>query len=282
MGTVNPVNPVNNSVNSVNIVNIVNSVNSETISIMRTEVCSLVVMAAVAVGQLQVQDPRDGRAQVVKKVRRLRPDGSDLNSCPMFDGVQVYAGPDSCNRFYKCENGTMSLDTCENGLLFDQDMALTDGIHNYCVYNWRVDCGDRRADNTKQSSPGCEYKFGLFPKDEGCHSSYIKCEHGTPTEMPCEAENPNVPVVLGLAYDPDLHSCDWPDLLTHRGCDPAERLGDFTCPSLTEIQGTFNERFSLFPRFAVSDPRVYIICVDTRPRLQSCGAHDEFDRESLT
>ena len=33
-------------------------------------------------------------------------------------------------------------------------MALTDGIHNYCVYNWRVDCGDRRADNTKQSSPG--------------------------------------------------------------------------------------------------------------------------------
>ena len=28
----------------------------------------------------------------------------------------------------------------------------------------------------------------------------------------------------------------------------------------------------------VSDPRVYIICVDSRPRLQSCGAHDEFDR----
>ena len=54
--------------------------------------------------------------------------------------------------------------------------------------------------------------------------------------MPCEAENPNVPVVLGLAYDPDLHSCDWPDLLTHRGCDPAERLGDFLCPSLTGQQ----------------------------------------------
>ena len=54
--------------------------------------------------------------------------------------------------------------------------------------------------------------------------------------MPCEAENPNVPVVLGLAYDPDLHSCDWPDLLTHRGCDPAERLGDFQCPSLTGQQ----------------------------------------------
>ena len=50
--------------------------------------------------------------------------------------------------------------------------------------------------------------------------------------MPCEAENPNVPVVLGLAYDPSLHSCNWPDQLLHRGCDPAERLGGFTCPSL--------------------------------------------------
>ena len=33
---------------------------------------------------------------------------------------------------------------------------------------------------------------------------------------------------------------------------------------------------------AVSDPRVYIICVDGQPRLQSCGAHDEFDQDTLT
>ena len=50
--------------------------------------------------------------------------------------------------------------------------------------------------------------------------------------MPCEAENPNVPVSLGLAYNPETHSCDWPDLLTHLGCDPAERLGGFQCPQL--------------------------------------------------
>ena len=40
--------------------------------------------------------------------------------------LQVYADPDSCNRFYKCENGTMSLDTCENGLLFDQVTGTID------------------------------------------------------------------------------------------------------------------------------------------------------------
>ena len=50
--------------------------------------------------------------------------------------------------------------------------------------------------------------------------------------MPCEAENPNVPVPLGLAYNPETHTCDWPDLLTHLGCDPAERLGGFQCPQL--------------------------------------------------
>ena len=32
--------------------------------------------------------------------------------------------------------------------------------------------------------------------------------------MPCEAENVNIPVPLGLAYRPETHSCDWPDLLT--------------------------------------------------------------------
>ena len=43
---------------------------------------------------------------------------------------------------------------CENGLLFDEELALTDAVHNYCVYNWKVDCGARRRDDTPQSSPG--------------------------------------------------------------------------------------------------------------------------------
>ena len=36
-------------------------------------------------------------------------------------------------------------------------MALTDAIHNYCVYNWRVECGERKPDNTPESSPGKGY-----------------------------------------------------------------------------------------------------------------------------
>ena len=59
----------------------------------------------------------------MKKVRRLGGGVSGGDSCPLFDGVQVYADPASCNQFYKCENGTMTLETCENGLLFDQEMV---------------------------------------------------------------------------------------------------------------------------------------------------------------
>ena len=56
----------------------------------------------------------------------------------------------------------MSLETCENGLLFDQEMALTDAIHNYCVYNWRVNCGDRPVNNTPVSSPGERSFYSLL------------------------------------------------------------------------------------------------------------------------
>ena len=45
--------------------------------------------------------------------------------------------------------------------------------------------------------------------------------------------------------------------------------------------GTANELHSPFPRFALSDPRVYVICVAGRPRLQSCGAMDTFDPDRL-
>ena len=55
----------------------------------------------------------------------------------------------------------------------------------------------------------------------------------------------------------------------------------FSIPKICRLASSYTQDWlNLDPHFvlAVSDPRVYIICVDTRPRLQSCGAHDEFDR----
>jgi len=167
------------------------------------------------------------------------------------DDVYVDEDPTSCNNFYLCANGTVSLQTCENGLLFDSSMALTDAVHNYCVYNWKVDCKDRPRDDTPISSPGCEYRFGIFPVGDGCRQSYIQCAFGNATEVPCETDNANIPTTLMLSYNQETHSCDWPDLLLDRGCNPQD------------------------------NNKVYLICVGGQPRLQSCGAIDIWDPENL-
>jgi hypothetical protein len=49
------------------------------------------------------------------------------------------------------ENGTLTLETCENGLLFDG----RGGVHNHCNYHWAVNCdkriNERKAYNAKLS-----------------------------------------------------------------------------------------------------------------------------------
>lgn len=56
--------------------------------------------------------------------------------------IQAYAHPDFCDQFFLCVNGTITLETCENGLLFDGKGA----VHNHCNYIWAVECGARKYD----------------------------------------------------------------------------------------------------------------------------------------
>lgn len=65
-----------------------------------------------------------------------------------------------------------------------------------------------------ESSPGCEFKFGIYPDSDTCSTSYIRCEHGYPFQTPCEP---------GLAYDEKNHKCNWPDELLHM-CNPEGKL----------------------------------------------------------
>ncbi|XP_039289057.1 protein obstructor-E-like [Nilaparvata lugens] len=66
------------------------------------------------------------------------------------------------------------------------------------------------------SSPGCEFKFGIYADSDSCSTSYIKCEHGYPYQTPCEP---------GLAYDEKSHKCNWPDELQHI-CNPEGKCRD--------------------------------------------------------
>jgi len=193
--------------------------------------------------------------------------------CPELEGLQVYPNPDSCHQFYKCANGTLTLETCGNGLLFNEATSLAGSAAHHCSYNWQTECVDRPVDETPISSPGCEYQFGIFPSGQGCFASYTKCANGVPKEVYCQ---------LGLAYDHRIHTCNWPDLLMeYAGCDPGAALGDFRCPTNEELS-PLARRFFPFPRFPVEkDPQLYIICVEGVPRLNTCAAGSIFDTASL-
>ena len=52
---------------------------------------------------------------------------------------------------FQCVNGTYSEETCENGLVYGEGHGAA---HNFCNYNWEVDCGTRAYDDTPISSPG--------------------------------------------------------------------------------------------------------------------------------
>ncbi|OXA57902.1 protein obstructor-E [Folsomia candida] len=178
--------------------------------------------------------------------------------CPDVYGLATHPHPEFCDKFFKCENGTLTLETCENGLLFDGKS----GVHNHCGYNWGVQCGEGRVSDVPAiSTPGCLYQFGIYPKAPGCHKTYVKCAFGVPYETHCEA---------GLAYDEKTHSCNWPDLLLENGCDPEEIIG-YRCPDKVE-PGTLAYKFWPYPRFALpNDPHRLITCVNGYPRIVNCG-----------
>lgn len=215
--------------------------------------------------------PQQQPQQAVPQQQQQQQQQTD-GQCPEQEGLQVYPHPDSCNHFYRCANGTLSLETCGNGLLFNEATSLGGAAHHHCSYNWQTDCGNRPNDTTPISSPGCEYEFGIFPSGEGCFASYTQCANGKANEVYCQ---------LGLAYDHRIHTCNWPDLLVeYAGCDPSAAFGGFA--GCDKPLSPLAQRFFPFPRFAVpKDPSLYIICVNSVPRLHQCTEGTEFSEATL-
>merc|ERR1712242_686638 len=180
---------------------------------------------------------------------------AQYSSCPEPYGLQLYPHEQYCDKFYKCANGTLYEEVCENGLVFDGHGA----VHNHCNYNWAVDCGKRVYDDTPISSPGCLYQFGIYPVGEGCQTTFFKCAAGVAYETPC---------YKGLAYA---------DAQT-------ESVVGFKCPAPHELPpNAVARRFLPYPRFPKpGDETAYIVCVEDSPRIHYCGDNSVFDSQTLT
>lgn len=189
--------------------------------------------------------------------------------CPEKFGEQAYAHPELCDHFFLCVNGTLTLEQCENGLIF----TGKGGVHNHCAYNWdfKNECGDRFYDPKPIQNGICEFAFGIYEESPACSTSYIKCEYGIPNQLPCDK---------GLVYDERIHGCNWPDLLLEK-CNPEAVVG-FKCPAKVDPKSAA-ARFWPFPRFAVpGDRHSLFVCTEGHPRLVSCGEDKLFDESTLT
>jgi len=209
--------------------------------------------------------------------------GGSSSPCPELEGLQLYPDLTSCHAFYKCANGTLTHEKCENGLLFDSpEKGAPGGVHNHCSYNWAVDCGERPVDEIPipgaRDAAACEYQFGIYPSaaaagSDHCQAEYTKCAFGSAVSAKCD---------LGLVYDHRIHGCNWPDqLVGYLDCDPARLLG-FQCPGPDQLTA-LESRFAPFPRFAIEGlDSQYILCVNGSPRLSACGAGSLFSPSTLT
>uniref|UniRef100_A0A224XVN1 Putative peritrophin n=1 Tax=Panstrongylus lignarius TaxID=156445 RepID=A0A224XVN1_9HEMI len=187
--------------------------------------------------------------------------------CPEPYGVQTYPHPELCDQFFLCTNGTLTLEQCENGLLYDGK----GNVHNHCNYHWGVECGLRKAVLVPISSPGCEYRFGIYAEGPHCSTNYIKCADGYPYLNHCDP---------GLAYDDKTHSCNWPDLLLDQ-CNPEAVVG-FKCPDKVDPH-SISAKFAPFPRYSIpGDCEHLVTCVNGFPRLISCEDGKVLDETTLT
>ena len=121
----------------------------------------LLLLAAIFFALAIAQSQR----QVVRVRGRPRPKSFSpvpvaplASSCPEPFGLQLYPDPTTCNRFFKCANGTLTHEACENGLLFSKEKAFAGAVDNHCSYNWDTDCDERPAEDNPISSPGCPYQ----------------------------------------------------------------------------------------------------------------------------
>ena len=216
-----------------------------------------------------------GRQRAIAAAPPPQANTQQLGQCPEPEGLQLFEDPNSCHNFFKCANGTLTYETCENGLLFDAATGLAGAAHNHCGYEWAVNCGERPVDRTPiPGQRGCDYQFGIF-EETPCSPNYIKCAFGVSVITPCD---------IGLVYDPRSHSCNWPDQQLDLGCNPSALLGGFQCPSHPDQLSPLARRFFPFPRFAVEgQPGFYILCVNGHPRLQACaGGAGLFDPATLS
>ena len=106
------------------------------------------------------------------------------NECEVSRVPYTMADPEQCDAYFRCENGFLTSELCDDGLIYhDKD--------NLCDMPMRVDCGTRERMQPPRGSGNCPRLNGLFQHSEFCDQYYF-CRIGVPLLVTCP---------VGLVYD---------------------------------------------------------------------------------
>lgn len=177
----------------------------------------------------------------------------DEFKCPdQFEGY--YPHLFSCDQYWKCKEGVASLETCGNGLAFD-DSDPTFTTEN-CDYMHNIDCGNRTQFQEPISAPNCPRLYGIFSDEENC-AAWYNCRNGVATRYTCAP---------GLAFDTKDRVCKWADQV--QTCKDQVGQGNdenpvFICPKST-TRGVYSKH--AHPH----DCRQYFVCIGNNAREYGC------------
>ncbi|KAH7642026.1 protein obstructor-E [Dermatophagoides farinae] len=183
------------------------------------------------------------------------------SSFQCLDDFGFYPHLKSCDKYWACDNGTATLKTCGNGLVFDD----SDTRRENCAYPFSVDCGERSDLEPPISTPHCPRLYGIFPDPSNCRIFY-SCWNGEASRYECPP---------GLAYDDDQRVCVWADHVDR--CDQSEVSDGFVCPDPTETDQPGHYTRHAHP----TDCRKFYVCIEGVARPYGCSLGTVFNVDTL-
>jgi len=179
--------------------------------------------------------------------------------CPK-SGTSSLEHPTACDKYYLCQNGHLSEQSCPNGLMYGERNTVKD----YCVHRWEAVCEEKSVPSPI-SSPGCRWQWGIFgvqgsPK---CTPDFYECRDGRFEVRKC--------AINGQVYDDRTKSCKFPEQV---GC-AEEMLAGFKCPPDDQAN-----TYWPFPRYFFNE-RALIHCVNDKPAIIRCRDNERVDPEHL-
>ncbi|CAH0405854.1 unnamed protein product [Chilo suppressalis] len=176
-----------------------------------------------------------------------------------------YNRGEDCDSYTECRDYQAKEMQCPDGLHFDPKAVFP----NYpCGYPMDVSCEGRGPPQPARSTSECPHQYGFFPsaqaKVEQC-GAYRMCVEGHAIEMTCP---------VGLAFNPEISRCDWPDLVP--SCNADAYLG-FKCP----VAPLDKDGKLLIVNYKYeSNCYAFFSCEEGHARLLMCDAGFAFDPEA--